>query len=74
MARRPTINRKVGFIGIRVGTRVWWKRGKLHRLDGPALEHPDGSKFWYVNNSAIMWEDFWGVREPKEEIGRLKHG
>ena len=23
--------------------------GKLHRLDGPAVEYPDGYKAWYLN-------------------------
>jgi hypothetical protein len=23
--------------------------GKCHRTDGPAIEYPDGSKFWYLN-------------------------
>lgn len=27
----------------------WFFNGKRHRLDGPAIEHPDGAKWWYVN-------------------------
>ena len=23
--------------------------GQLHRIDGPAIEYPNGSKYWYVN-------------------------
>jgi len=23
--------------------------GKLHRLDGPAIEYDDGTKHWYIN-------------------------
>jgi hypothetical protein len=29
------------------GTKEWYLDGKLHRLDGPAIEHANGSKFWY---------------------------
>lgn len=30
------------------GSKVWKnKSGKLHREDGPALIHPNGSSFWY---------------------------
>ena len=27
--------------------------GKLHRVHGPAVEYPDGSKFWYINGKAL---------------------
>lgn len=31
-----------------VGTQRWYDdQGCLHRDDGPAIEHADGSKFWY---------------------------
>lgn len=29
------------------GTRYWYKDGKLHREDGPAVESNDGTKRWY---------------------------
>ena len=28
----------------------WYQNNKLHRLDGPAIEWDDGSKFWYQND------------------------
>jgi hypothetical protein len=32
------------------GTKTWMnKNGKLHRLDGPAIECTDGIKYWYQN-------------------------
>ena len=27
----------------------WKLNGKLHREDGPAIEHPSGTKCWYIN-------------------------
>lgn len=27
----------------------WYHEGRLHRLDGPASIHPDGSEFYYQN-------------------------
>ena len=30
------------------GTKFWYKEGKLHREDGPAIEYSGGSKAWYV--------------------------
>jgi hypothetical protein len=29
------------------GTKAWYRDGKLHREDGPAVEWSTGSKFWY---------------------------
>jgi len=31
------------------GTKKWWLNGKLHREDGPAVEHANGYKAWYLN-------------------------
>ena len=31
------------------GTKEWYRNGKRHREDGPAMEYANGSKFWYLN-------------------------
>ena len=31
------------------GSKRWYKKGKLHREDGPAVERASGSKFWFIN-------------------------
>lgn len=31
------------------GRKEWSLNGKLHRLDGPAMEWADGSKEWFLN-------------------------
>ena len=31
------------------GNKFWYRNGKLHREDGPALEYANGTKFWYRN-------------------------
>ena len=48
----------------RLGTKRWYLKGKLHREDGPAIEHADGTKEWYLNGKlhrkdgpAIEWVD-----------------
>ena len=38
-----------GIIEFFDGSKNWYVNDKLHRLDGPAIEHPKGSKEWYVN-------------------------
>ena len=50
------------------GTTRWFLNGKLHREDGPAIEHSSGSLWWYKNGKlhrvdgpAIEW--FTGDKE-----------
>jgi hypothetical protein len=31
------------------GNKWWFKEGKYHREDGPAVEYPNGTKCWYKN-------------------------
>ena len=31
------------------GVKEWYKDGKLHREDGPAIEYSNGDKIWYKN-------------------------
>lgn len=45
-------------------TRWYNEMGKLHREDGPAVEHNDGTKSWWINGQrhredgpAIEWFD-----------------
>lgn len=40
------------------GTLKWYLNGKLHREDGPAIEHADGGKEWYLNGEMLTEEEF----------------
>jgi hypothetical protein len=31
------------------GHKAWYRNGKLHREDGPAIEYSNGFKVWYIN-------------------------
>jgi hypothetical protein len=55
-------------LDCRVGTdgtvRYYNSSGQLHRVYGPAIECPNGSKFWYqngqlhrLNGPAVEWPD-----------------
>ena len=35
------------------GSKSWWNKGKIHRLDGPAIEYFDGRKYWHVDDKRV---------------------
>jgi hypothetical protein len=41
--------------------------GKQHRIDGPAVENTNGTKFWYLND--IHYEE----RQHPFNVFRLEH-
>jgi len=54
------------------------ERGQRHRLDGPALEYPDGTKVWYQNDKlhredgpAVEYADGGRTWYVNDEIHRL---
>ena len=40
------------------GDRCWYQNGKLHRLDGPAIEWADGTRQWWINGKQLSEEEF----------------
>ena len=32
------------------GNKYWFLNGKLHRVDGPAVEYVNGTKVWWLNS------------------------
>lgn len=51
-------------LNIRTDDIVWMKNGKVHREDGPAIEHQSGYSAWYfegrkhrLDGPAIIWHD-----------------
>jgi hypothetical protein len=41
--------KKNGKIIDNIGAIRYYKDDEFHREDGPAMEWPDGTKFWYIN-------------------------
>ena len=41
---------QTGCVKFSNGDKAWYKEGKLHREDGPAVEFANGSKEWYKEN------------------------
>ena len=48
------------------GIKRWFLNGKLHRVDGPAIEWPDGSKYWYLNGKEYS-ESEWKKEVNKKQ-------
>ena len=36
----------------------WYLNGKCHRIDGPAVEFADGSKYWFLNGIECTEAEF----------------
>jgi hypothetical protein len=64
----------------RWGNKFWKnKEGKLHRLDGPAVDYVDGRKQWYKNGlrhrldgpavEVVSYKDWWknGIKFPDKD-------
>ena len=45
-----------GIIKDDIGTKYWFFLKKRHRLNGPAIEWPDGTKFWYAYGKRVTEE------------------
>ena len=41
-----------------MGYKFWYVNGESHRVDGPAVEHKDGRKEWWVNNEEYTKKEF----------------
>ena len=67
-------------------TQRWYKNGKLHRTDGPAVIYENGTQRWYQNNKlhrtdgpAVIFPDgekLWYLNgviyEPQDKFNNLK--
>jgi len=39
------------------GNKMWYSKGYLHRLDGPAVHYANGDKQWYLNGKWLTEEE-----------------
>jgi len=47
------------------GTKIWLQNGKIHNEDGPAIELPDGTKTYWLNDVGYTKE---GWKKEKNKI------
>ena len=55
-----------GIIERSDGDKLWYKKGEIHREDGPALEYKDGTKVW-CNEGEFHKEDGPAVEYKNEK-------
>jgi len=56
------------------GAKCWFADGKLHRLDGPAVEWVDGTIEFYIDGKKYSKQDYWiTVNGMKGELEKIRH-
>jgi hypothetical protein len=55
-----------GIVEYLNGNKCWYLKGKLHRIDGPAIELKNGDKRWYLNGIEYSQEE-WFERLSEED-------
>ena len=73
----PLLN---GYVVDLWGDKRWYRNGRLHREDGPAVEYTNGRKYWYFNGEHLgsKTEGFWKLWDRLTDTQRgnptlLKH-
>lgn len=60
------------------GYKMWYQGDGLHRLDGPAVIYPNGTKVWYINDARChSWHEFQeqsGLSNEEMSLLILKYG
>ena len=59
---------KNGIVVDEYGTKFWYLNGKLHRVNGPAIEYNSGYKAWYLNGNQLDCK----TQEEFEQYMKLK--
>ena len=49
---------KNGLIVYSNGTKFWYQNDRLHRTDGPAIEYPNGSIEYWLNDDQYSYDEF----------------
>ena len=52
------------------GSKLWYQNGKLHRLDGPAVENAYGIKEWWIEGQNYTEEQFNKITNPRSLEGK----
>jgi hypothetical protein len=53
------------------GDKFWFRNGKYHREDGPAIEYSNGDKEWYLNNKQYSESEFLSLTKSPSCNGKV---
>lgn len=61
------------------GSYAWYRHGKLHRTDGPAVQHSDGTREFHLNttwtgNDVDIWLKNINATDEEKVMLKLKYG
>ncbi len=51
------------------GAKFWYKKGKLHRLDGPACIYADGARSFYIEDNYYYESEYWEAVNKTKAAG-----
>ena len=50
---------------------AWFKNGKIHREDGPAIEFAGGTKYWFLNGVRYNSEQDYKIAMRKIKLEKI---
>ena len=62
------ISKQTGIVKFASGTMFWYFKGKLHRIDGPAVEWHDGTKDYFLNNEICSYQEWYTIVNNLEKF------
>jgi len=65
-------NKFTGIAEYPSGLKSWYKKGKKHREDGPAIEFSEGTNFWYIEDKLYLPEKLSELIDSSFYLGKEK--
>ena len=53
------------------GNKRWYLNGLPHRIDGPAIEHVSGGKYWCLYGKYYYFDEWFKALTPEQQYNYL---
>jgi hypothetical protein len=53
------------------GDKEWYLDGRLHRIDGPAIERANGHKEWWLDHEEVPWQQVYHRAKEEDRLSIL---